>query len=256
MSQFSEDSKARTTNGKESSGTGKFILIVKQSESTAGSMDAYFKDRGYTVKLATKTSDAIGLTNGHSFDAIIVDLNMPLHGDRPLVEFLRRYNRHSTIIVITDEADIQARVAALHSVADDFLVRPYELDRLHARLVTRIQLRSLQGLDEIHIGNLLVKPKEGVAKRCGQLLDLTGREYQLLAYLASRHGHVVARKEINEHVFEIDSDSSTNLVDVYVGYLRAKIEFKNEPKILHTYRGRGYMLGVLQGSESATSIND
>lgn len=120
------------------------------------------------------------------------------------------------------------------------------MDCLHDRLVTRMRLRTLRGNEDIQIGRLHLKPTHGVAERLGRLLNLTPREFDLLAYLAAKTGQVISRKELNENVFEIDSESPTNLVDVYVGYLRAKIEFENEPKLLHTFRGRGYMLGLLE----------
>lgn len=240
----------------ESLESARSILIVKQSESAALSMGEYFRGKGYSVSLSVKSGHAVGLSNDQKYDAIIVDLNMPQQSDRSLLELLRRFNNQSTIIVISDKSEIDARVIALHNLADDFLVRPYELEKLNERVLTRIRLKSLQSKQDIFVGSLLVQPGARIAKRLGQFLDLTNRELELLTYLAARSGDVISRKELNERVFELDSDSSSNLVDVYVRYLRAKIEFENEPKLLHTFRGRGYMLGVLPDQENVKVINE
>lgn len=216
-------------------------MLVKEVTSRANSTVQLLRNEGAVVDYAATVADAMKIINSGNFDAILVDVAMKGDDDRPFLKWLRRFT-NSAIVVISDHADFESRVSALANGADDFLLRPINDSGFAARIRTQIELNDSRGLKTVRIGDLEVDSVAGVAKRNGQIIDLTHREFALLVFLAQHAGRVVSRKEIKEHVFESDGESETNLVDVYIGYLRKKIESMDEPRVLHTMRGRGYML--------------
>lgn len=219
------------------------VLVVKQSLSAIESVSQVLTKAGFVVDVADTTKEGLCLGGLAGYHVIVLDLTLS-QADDSLLKQLRRYNNKSGILIISDKTELQTRVAALKSGADDFLLRPYSLDDLLERIRTLIQLKVVPTQKVVVVGELVIDPTIRMATRSGKSVGLTNREFELLCYLANRRGEIVARAELNERVFELNAESTSNLVDVYIGYVRKKIEPDGFPKLLHTVRGRGYVLDL------------
>jgi DNA-binding response OmpR family regulator len=157
---------------------------------------------------------------------------------------LREKRNPAAVLVLTARDQLADRVTGLDAGADDYLVKPFELAELLARLRALIRRRYQVGETVIRIADLEVDTVARVVKRAAAPVSLSAREYALIEYLALRRDQIVTRAEIWEHVYDFASDPSSNVVDVYIGYLRRKIDADHEPKLIQTRRGQGYLLGL------------
>ena len=146
-------------------------------------------------------------------------------------------------MILTAKDTLEDRVTGLDLGADDYLVKPFAFEELLARVRALLRRSYREKNPRIKIQDLQIDLATQKVRRGGEAIELTAREYALLEYLAMRAGQVVSRADIWEHVYEFDSSASSNVVDVYIGYLRRKIERPSKPVLIRTVRGRGYVLG-------------
>jgi DNA-binding response OmpR family regulator len=146
-------------------------------------------------------------------------------------------------LILTAKDTVEDRVIGLNSGADDYLVKPFAFDELLARVRALVRRRYDKKDPVIRVDDLEIDTARRTVRRGGRVIDLSAREYALLEFLAARAGQVVSRTAIWEHVYDFHSDPESNVVDVYVGHLRKKIERPGRPKLIHTRRGEGYLLG-------------
>ncbi len=146
------------------------------------------------------------------------------------------------MLLLTAKDTVADRVAGLNSGADDYLVKPFALEELLARVRALLRRKYDTADPVIRIQDLEVDTVSRVVRRAGAQIDLTAREYALLEFLAHRAGGIVSRSEIWEHVYDFHSTAESNVVDVYIGYLRKKLERPGAPQLIHTRRGQGYVL--------------
>ena len=161
-----------------------------------------------------------------------------------ILKKIRTQGRKSHVLILTAKDTVQDRVAGLNLGADDYLVKPFAFKELLARVHALLRRGYRQKNPLIKIKDLKIDLSTQRIWRGKDEIHLTPREYALLEYLAMRLGQTISRTDIWEHIYDFNSSASSNVVDVYIGYLRKKIEHPNKPRLIHTIRGRGYVLGT------------
>ena len=173
---------------------------------------------------------------------VVLDVTMPDLDGVKVVRRLRDEGNDVPVCILSARDDVEDRVAGLQAGADDYLVKPFALAELTARLQALLRRRGSDAPAALAVGDLVVDPRRHVAARAGRDLDLTRREFELLESFARHAGQVLSRDQLLRQVWGYNFDVETNVVDVFVGYLRRKLESAGEPRILHTVRGVGWRL--------------
>jgi DNA-binding response OmpR family regulator len=218
------------------------VLVIEDYPPLAKSMRQGLSEAGFAVDSAADGPTGLELARAGTFDALVLDLMLPKLDGLTLLSTLRAEGSATPVLVLTARDATADRVKGLDLGADDYLVKPFAFEELVARLraIIRRGYRSQQNI--IRVGDLEIDTSARVVKRAGRGVVLSAREYMLLEYLAARRGQVVSRTEIWDHVYDFASDPSSNVVDVYIGYLRKKIDHDHPAKLIHTRRGQGYVL--------------
>ena len=197
---------------------------------------------GWAVDVAADGEEGQWFAENHTYDVIVLDLMLPKVHGLDILRQLRDKGNATPVIILTARDAVADRTKGLDMGADDYLVKPFFLAELMSRLKALVR-RSYHQQDPIlRVGNLEIDTNARCVQRNGQEITLTAREYALLEYLARREGQVVTRTEIWSHVYESYGDSASNVVDVYVGYLRKKLHLSGLSALIHTRRGQGYVL--------------
>jgi DNA-binding response OmpR family regulator len=157
---------------------------------------------------------------------------------------IKAAGRNTRVLILSAKDRVEQRVSGLDAGADDYLIKPFAMDEMLARVRTLVRRRYDLASPQIRAGDLELNSATKTATIRGRLLDLTAREYSLLEYLAARCGQVVSRTDIWEHLYDFDSDAQSNVVDVYIGYLRKKLDLHGAAGLIVTRRGQGYLLQV------------
>lgn len=179
-----------------------------------------------------------------SFDVIILDVNLPGINGFEICKQLRDRSILTPVLMLTALGSTDDKLAGFDSGADDYLVKPFEFRELVARvraLIKRVQVAK-RPQNIITVANLEINTDAKTVKRNDTLIELTAKEFNLLEYLVKNQGRVVSRAEISEHIWDINFDTGTNIIDVYVNFLRKKIDRDFTPKLIHTVIGMGYIL--------------
>lgn len=201
-------------------------------------------EEGYAVDSSPTGDEGLWFAKNHSYDAIILDIMLPGVDGLSILRQLREIQNKTPIILISARDGIDHRVEGLNAGADDYLVKPFALIELTARVKALIRRHYDHESPLLVIGDLMIDCNLKKVTRSGNEIALTRREYHLLEYLAFRAGQPVSRTEIWEHVYEDQAGGSSNAVDVYIGYLRKKLNDGGKPELIHTRRGHGYLLAV------------
>ena len=218
------------------------LLVIEDYAPLANSVCQGLREAGYAVELARDGNSGLALALGTAFDAIVLDLMLPGLDGLQILERLRARQHPAGVLVLTARDSVEDRVKGLDLGADDYLVKPFAFEELLARVRSVIRRRYQSPGGKISVGDLEVDPKARTVARAGKPIVLSAKEFALLEYLASRPGQVVTRSEIWDHVYDFASEPSSNVVDVYIGYLRKKIDADHPKKLIHTRRGQGYVL--------------
>jgi DNA-binding response OmpR family regulator len=218
------------------------ILVVEDYAPLRQAVAQALHEDGHSVDSAADGRDGLHRASTCDYDVIVLDLMLPEVSGLDILRRLREAQRPCQVLVLTARDSVQDRVAGLDLGADDYLSKPFAMDELLARV--RALLRRRYGLTSpvVRVGELEVDTAGHAVSVAGQGVELTAREYALLEYLVLRVGQVVSRTEIWEHLYDEHSDATSNVVDVYVGYLRKKLERPGEPRLIRTRRGEGYVL--------------
>lgn len=219
------------------------ILVVEDYEPLRRSLEQGLREAGYAVDAVADGDEGLACTASVAYDVVVLDLMLPGTDGFEFIRRLRAGGSESRILVLTARNAVDDRVRALDLGADDFLAKPFAFDELKAR-VRALQRRRYQKSSPIlRVGDLEIDTSSRTVRVHGEVVDLTAREYSILEVLASRAGKVVSRDEILERIYDFAADTGSNLVDVYIGYLRKKLERHGAPRLIHTRRGFGYSLG-------------
>jgi heavy metal response regulator len=217
------------------------ILVIEDERKIASFIKRGLKEDGYTVDTAFDGEEGYRQTAENEYDLIILDVMLPKKDGITLCRQLRHDGIATPVLMLTAKDSVQDKVKGLDSGADDYLTKPFAFAELQARIRALLR-KGVRNETRLQAGDLVLDVAAHSAARCGKEIVLTMKEYSLLEYLVRNAGKVVTRTMIAEHVWEIDFDTSTNIIDVYINYLRNKIDSGYEKKLIHTIRGRGYMI--------------
>jgi DNA-binding response OmpR family regulator len=221
------------------------ILIVEDEQKIADTLKLGLSENGYYVEVAYDGQIGLKLFEQHEFNLIILDINLPGLNGYQLCKIIRSRSPHIPIIMLTALSALQDKIEGYDAGADDYIVKPFEFKEL----IMKIRVLLKRTMDQhIPVGNVLhasdlemnLDSKE--VKRNGELINLTAKEFQLLEYLIRNKNRVVSRADIAINVWDIDFDTNTNVIDVYINYVRNKIDKRFERKLIQTQVGMGYIL--------------
>jgi two-component system copper resistance phosphate regulon response regulator CusR len=218
------------------------ILVAEDDEKAASLLVQGLKAEGYSVDLAQDGDEAIWLAESHPYDVLVFDVMMPAKDGFTAVRHLRRKNILTPVIFLTARSEVEDRVRGLDAGGDDYLVKPFSLAELQARLRAVLRRRRPQLTNVLRVGDLELDLIARRARRAGQEIELTNREFALLEFLAVNSPKPVSKMAIVEHVWDQHFDSQTNVVNVYISYLRKKIDLPGLKPLLQTVRGVGFAL--------------
>ena len=220
------------------------VLVAEDHASLARSIASGLREEGYAVDLTFDGDEALRWATSNPYDCAVLDVMLPSKNGWTIVETLRRAGNKTPVLFLTAKDAIEDRVKGLNLGADDYLVKPFDWKELVARVRAIIRRRHDQPAQTLKIADLEIDLASKTVRRAGNPVNLSAREYALLEYLALRVGQVVSRSEIWEHLYDQNDETVSNVVDVYIGYLRNKIDRDHELKLIHTRRGMGYVLSA------------
>ena len=220
------------------------LLLIEDYQPLLRALERGLREAGYGVDTATDGERGLALAEGTSYDVIVLDLMLPGLDGYALLERLRAARNAAGVIILTARQGVTDRVKGLDLGADDYLTKPFSFDELLARVRAVIRRGQGQPHTVLSVADLEVDTTARTVRRGARVVPLSSREYALLEYLARREGQTVTRAEIVEHVYDFQSVPTSNVVDVYIGYLRRKIDQERPVKLIHTRRGLGYRLGL------------
>jgi len=220
------------------------VLLVEDDPSVRGAVERALRHAGHTPTVAGDGHRALEEVTASSFDAVILDLGLPGLDGLEVCRRLREAGDRVPVLMLTARAAVAERVAGLDAGADDYLVKPFALDELLARLRALERRAPDAGQDrgQLRFGDLVVDRDAMTCRRGEREIALSRTEYQLLELLTANQGRVLSRDVIFDKVWGYDFGPESNSLDVYVGYLRRKLEAANEPRIIQTVRGVGYVM--------------
>ena len=218
------------------------ILIAEDEKSLNRIMAKQLKASGYSVDCAFNGEEAYELISMTDYDAAVFDVMMPKIDGFSLLKKIRKEGNSLPVLFLTARDSIEDRVEGLDIGADDYLVKPFAFEELLARIRVLIRKNSVSKSNVITVADLTVDISSRKVTRCGKDISLSAKEYELLQYLAVNNGIVLSREKIEDHIWNYDYEGGTNVVDVYIRYLRKKIDEGFNKKLIHTVRGMGYVL--------------
>jgi DNA-binding response OmpR family regulator len=221
------------------------LLLIEDEPLTIRMLAKGLREQAYAVDVAETAAAAFALVADHDYDLVVLDLGLPDGDGLTLCRRMRRAGTTAPILILTARDAVDSRIAGLDSGADDYLLKPFDFGELLARLRALIRRGAHPPQDErLHVGDLVLDTRAQAAF-CGEApLPLTTREYALLEFLARRAGRVVTREDIAEHVWDSSYDPLSNVIDVYVRRLRAKLAPTACHEAIQTRRGAGYVLSA------------
>jgi DNA-binding response OmpR family regulator len=219
------------------------VLIVEDFEILRESISLGLREAGFAVDEAADGETGLWYAQSNDYDVIILDLMLPRLDGLTILTRLRAAGNQTHVLVLTAKDTSGDRVTGLDAGADDYLVKPFVFAELLARVRALVRRRYDKKSPVIRVADMVIDTTTRSVKRDGSIVELSGREYALLEFLAARAGQVVSRTDIWEHVYDFNSSAESNVVDAFIRLLRKKIERPHLPALIHTRRGHGYMLG-------------
>ena len=219
------------------------LLVIEDYAPLRKAVVRALREAGYAVDATDEGQEGLWYAKSNDYDLIVLDLMLPGLDGWSILRSLREEGLQTHVLILTARDAVEDRVKGLDLGADDYMVKPFALDELLARVraLLRRQYQSKSPL--IKVADLELDQATRQVRRAGREINLTKREYALLDYLALRAGEVVSRSDLWEHLYEFNSDAQSNVVDVYIGYLRKKLDRPGMVPLIHTKRGQGYWLG-------------
>jgi heavy metal response regulator len=218
------------------------ILVIEDEVKIAQFIKRGLKEEGYAVDVSNDGEEGHFLLSSNEYDAIILDIMLPKIDGLTLCRTLRKEGNQTPIIMLTAKDTVKDKVKGLDSGADDYLPKPFAFEELLARVRVLLRKKDSRVQTQLKVEDLVLDLLTHKVTRGDREIDLTVKEYALLEYLMRNAGNIVTRTMISEHVWDINFDTFTNVIDVYINYLRNKVDTGFADKMIHTVRGKGYLL--------------
>lgn len=218
------------------------ILVVEDEKKIADFIKRGLKEEGYAVDSAADGEEGLFLAKTNDYDLVLLDLMLPKIDGLAVCKKLKEANIKTPVIMLTAKNTVKDKVLGLDSGADDYLTKPFAFEELLARIRAILRKKDTHAPTSLKAADLVLDLLTHKVTRGDKEIELTAKEYSLLEYLMRNEGVIVTRTMISEHVWDIDFDTFTNVIDVYINYLRNKIDSGFKKKLIHTVRGRGYIL--------------
>ncbi|MDD9859209.1 MAG: response regulator transcription factor [Nitrospira sp.] len=223
------------------------VLIVEDEPKVASFIRRALEEESHAVDVCTDGIQGRDMASDVNYDLIILDLMLPGLAGIDVLQALRDARVKTPILILTARSKVEQRVTGLNAGADDYLIKPFAIEELLARSRALLRRTSGDTTSRLQIDDLILDTITHEVTRGGQRIDLTSKEYALLEYMMRNAGRVLTRPMIAEHVWDIHFDTFTNVIDVYINYLRNKIDRDRERGLIQTVRGSGYILKVPTG---------
>jgi len=219
------------------------ILIVEDEKKIASFVKRGLKEEGYAVDVAYDGEKGLNLAESNSYDLIILDIMLPQKDGLTVCKSLRKVKVTTPVLMLTAKDTVEDKVNGLDSGADDYLIKPFAFEELLARVRALLRRGRPLSPEKLMVADLILDPVTHQVKRGGKIIQLTYTEYRLLSYLMSNANRVLTRTMIEDHVWGYDYfEEFSNIIDVYIRYLRKKIDEGFNKKLIHTIRGKGYII--------------
>ncbi|MBK8277333.1 MAG: response regulator transcription factor [Nitrospira sp.] len=218
------------------------VLVLEDETKVGCFIQRALEEESYAVDLCEDGAKGLEMALATDYDLLVVDVMLPGMSGLDVLKNIRRERIQTPVLILSAQSQIDQRVKGLDAGADDYLTKPFAIDELLARVRALLRRGATESPGVLQVDDLMLNPATREVTRGGQRIELTLKEYALLEYLMRHAGRVLTRPMISEHVWNQDFDTFTNVIDVYVNYLRNKIDRGRTKKLIHTIRGSGYML--------------
>ncbi len=218
------------------------VLLVEDYVPLRKSVARGLQEAGFAVDATGDGEEGLWYARSGDYDVIVLDLMLPKVDGLTILRRLREREDPVPVLILTARDTVPDRVRGLDLGADDYLVKPFAFEEFLARVRALVRRKYETRSPSVQVGDLTVDTSRRTARRGGRTIELTPREYALLELLALRAGQVVSRTEIWEHLYDFAAEPASNVIDVYIGHLRKRLEAGGRPRLIHTRRGLGYML--------------
>ena len=220
------------------------ILVVDDDQSIREALERGLSLEGFNVRSVSDGELAIKAVEENVPSLLVLDISMPKINGIVVTRYLRSINIDIPICVLSARDEVADRVSGLEAGADDYLIKPFAFEELLARIKALLRRHRVTSTQEINIGDLRIDPQKRIASYFARSLDLTKKEFDVLYVLANNSNVVLSRYQLLEQIWGYDFEVETNVVDVFVGYLRKKLEQNGDPRIIETVRGVGFRLRI------------
>lgn len=218
------------------------ILIVEDEKSILTVLSKRLSQEGYSVDMASDGEEALGFIAMCDYDCIVMDIMLPIQDGLTVLRQMRQKHNSTPVLLLTAKDGIGDKVIGLDAGADDYLVKPFVYDELSARIRALLRRNTEQKSTLLHCADLTLDTTTRQVTRQGKTIELSAKGFHILEYFMRNANRVLTRGQIIDHVWNFDYDNDSNVIDVYIGYLRRKIDNDFDTKLLHTVRGVGYVL--------------
>jgi DNA-binding response OmpR family regulator len=223
------------------------VLLVEDDVGITMFIQQGLTEAGYATDVAANGREGIEYALAAEYDLILLDVMLPLLDGISVLKTLRKKGFKTPVLLLTALDTVQDRVLGLDAGADDYLIKPFDFTELLARMRALLRRPPLQADVLLQVGDLVMDTTQRVVKRSDRLIELSPREYSLLEYLMRNQDHVLSRTQIAQHVWSFDFYGDFKVIDVYIGYLRRKIDKNESASLIQTVRGVGYWIRTDQG---------
>lgn len=218
------------------------LLLIEDEQALRDNIQAFLQQKGFAVQVAADGEEGVYYGKEYPFDLAVIDLGLPKLSGFEVIESLRRDEIAFPILILTAQGQWQDKVKGLEAGADDYLTKPFHTEELLARINALIRRSSGYAKPELTLGPISLNSLTQDVTVNGTQIELTSYEYKVLEYMMLHPDKVISKTELTEHIYEQDNDKDSNVIEVFVGRLRKKIQQAYAPPLIETLRGRGYKL--------------